>query len=69
MGLRVDPRTNQVQKDFPKAHLAIDSIIAIVERLEPNVADDVKNRLRSIISDLQINYVRQLGENSADRKT
>lgn len=67
LGLRVDPRTNEIKKDFQKAHLAIDSIMSIVDKLEPNVTGDVKNRLRSIISDLQINYIRQLEENSADR--
>ncbi|MFH0896602.1 MAG: DUF1844 domain-containing protein [Candidatus Bathyarchaeota archaeon] len=67
IGLKVNPRTNEIKKDFRKAHLAIDSIISIVDKLEPNVAGDVRNRLRTIISDLQINYIRQLEENSADR--
>ena len=68
MGLRVDPRTNEIKKDFEKAHVAIDSIISIVDKLEPNVTEDVKSHLRSIISDLQINYVRQLEENNTSSK-
>lgn len=60
MGLRVDPRTNEIKKDFERAHVAIDCIISIVDKLEPHLTGDVKNRLRSLITDLQINYARQL---------
>ena len=60
MGLRVDPRTNKIKKDFERAHVAIDCIISIVDKLEPHLTGDVKNRLRSLITDLQINYARQL---------
>ena len=60
MGLVVDPRTNEIKKDFERAHVAIDCIISIVDKLEPHIAGDVKNRLRSMITDLQINYTSQL---------
>jgi hypothetical protein len=60
MGLRVDPATNEIKKDLERAHVAIDCIIAIVDKLEPHVAGDVKNSLRSLITDLQLNYARHL---------
>ena len=69
MGLKVDPRTNEIKKDFQRAHIAIDTIISVVDKLEPQVTGDIKNRLRSLISDLQINYIRQLEENNIPRKT
>ena len=60
IGLRVDPRTNETKKDFERASVAIDCIISIVDKLEPHIAGDAANRLRSLITDLQINYARQL---------
>jgi hypothetical protein len=69
MGLVAYPRTNEIKKDFEKAHVAIDCIISIVDKLEPHVTEDVKNHLRSLITDLQINYARQLEQNSKPRET
>ena len=60
MGLRVDPRTNEIKKDFERAHVAIDCIISLVERLEPHLGGEAKNRLRNLITDLQINFARQM---------
>ncbi len=60
IGLHVDPRTNEVETDFERAHVAIDCIIAIVDKLEPKLTADEKNRLRNLITDLQINYARQI---------
>lgn len=60
MGLRVDPRTNEVRKDLERGHVAIDCIISLVDKLEPHVTEDTKIRLRSLITDLQINYAQQL---------
>lgn len=60
MGLRVDPRTNDIKRNFEKTHVAIECIISIVDKLEPHINDATRNRLRSLITDLQINYARQL---------
>ncbi len=60
IGLRVDPRTNEIQKDFVKAHVAIDCIIALVDKMEPHLASRDKDRLRNLITDLQINYAQQM---------
>ncbi|MHA2428549.1 MAG: DUF1844 domain-containing protein [Candidatus Hermodarchaeia archaeon] len=60
MGLRVDPRTNEVKKDLERGHVAIDCIISLVDKLEPHVTEDAKLRLRSLITDLQLNYAQQL---------
>ena len=60
IGLRVDPQTNEIKKDFERAHVAIDCIISIVDKLEPHLSEGSKNSLRSLITDLQINYARQL---------
>ena len=60
MGLRVNPRTNEIKKELGKAHVAIDCIIFLVDKMEPKLAGAEKERLRSLITDLQINYVQQM---------
>lgn len=60
MGLRVDPSTNEIRKDFERAHVAIDCIISLVDKLEPHLPREAENRLRNLITDLQINFARQM---------
>lgn len=67
MGLKVDPRTNEIKKDFQRAHVAIDCIISIVDKLEPHIAENTKNHLRNLITDLQINYARQLEQKKQNK--
>jgi hypothetical protein len=59
MGLRVDPNTQKIQKDLQKAILTIDCVAFIIDKLAPQLEDDERNRLRALLTDLQINYVRQ----------
>lgn len=60
IGLRVYPGTNEIRKDLVKAHVAIDCIIALVDKMEPHLDGAKKERLRSLITDLQINYAEQM---------
>jgi len=60
IGLRVYPGTNEIKKDLVKAHVAIDCIISLVDKMEPYVDDAEKERLRKLITDLQINYAEQM---------
>lgn len=60
IGLRVNPQTNEIKKDLERAHVAIDCIISIVDKLEPHISESSKNNLRSLITDLQINYAHQI---------
>jgi hypothetical protein len=60
IGLRVYPGTNEIKKDLVKAHVAIDCIIALVDKMEPNLDDAEKERLRRLMTDLQINYAEQM---------
>jgi len=59
MGLRVDPKTQKIQKDLKKAILTIDCVAFIIDKLAPQLEDDERNKLRSLLTDLQINYVSQ----------
>ena len=59
MGLRVDPKTQKIQKDLKKAILTIDCVAFIIDKLAPQLEDDERNKLRALLTDLQINYVSQ----------
>ena len=60
IGLRVYPGTSEMRKDLVKAHVAIDCIIALVDKMEPHNSDSQKERLRRLITDLQLNYAEQM---------
>jgi hypothetical protein len=60
MGLRIDPHTNETKKELEKARVAIDCIISLVDKMESNLAGAERERLRSLITDLQINYAQQV---------
>ncbi len=60
IGLRVNPGTSEIKKDLVKAHVAIDCIISLVDKMEPYIEDAEKERLRRLITDLQINYAEQM---------
>jgi hypothetical protein len=56
IGLKVDPRTNKINKDLVKAQVAIDSIILLVDKIESSLDDAEIEHLRRLITDLQLNY-------------
>lgn len=60
LGLSVDPHTNETKKDLTRAHLAIDCIVSLTDKIEPNLTDKDKDQLRSLITDLQLKYAQQL---------
>ena len=58
MGLTVKLGTDKVEKDFERARVAIDCLATLIDKLEPHISDAEKNRLRSQLADLQINFLR-----------
>ncbi len=58
MGLRVVSGTDKIEQDFERAQTAIDCIAFLIDRLEPHLTEDERSKLKSILSDLQINFVR-----------
>ncbi len=60
IGLRVDPVSGGIEKDLERAHAAIDCIIFLVDKLESHLTAVESNRFRNLITDLQINYARQV---------
>ena len=46
------------EKDLKRASVAINSMSSLVDQLEPLVSDETVKQYRSLVSDLQLNYVR-----------
>ena len=59
MGLRLAPGKKEMQKDLGQARIAIDSIVFLADKLYPHISEEERTAIRSLVSDLQINFVRQ----------
>jgi len=59
MGLRLAPGQKEMTKDMTQAKLAIDTIAFIVDKLHPHIGENERRALRGILSDLQLNFVKQ----------
>ena len=60
IGLRVNPVTGEKETDFGRAHAAIDCIMFLLDKLESHLTENERNQLRNLVTDLQINYARQV---------
>jgi len=49
-----------MNKDLTKAHVAIDCIIALVDKIESNLDKAEVESLLRLITDLQLNYAEQI---------
>jgi hypothetical protein len=59
MGIKLVPGKNEVEKDMVKAKAAIDCVAFLTEKIAPTLSPDEDRRLRSMVTDLQLNYVKQ----------
>jgi hypothetical protein len=59
MGLRLAPGQKEIVKDLAQAKVAIDTVVFMVDKLQPHIEEQDRIALRSLISDLQLNFVRQ----------
>jgi len=59
MGIRLAPGHKESDKDLDQAKIAIDTIVVMVDKIHPYVSEDDRRALRGLVSDLQINFVRQ----------
>jgi hypothetical protein len=60
MGLRLKPGKQETSKNMILAKSSIDSLIFLSDQVGPRLPPEDANRLRSMISDLQLNYVKQI---------
>jgi hypothetical protein len=59
IGLTMDPKTQQVKKDFERAAVAIDCIEFMTRKLEGVIPEGDAKKMRALVADLQINYARE----------
>jgi len=60
MGLRLHQGKSELEKDLFKASLAIDTVDFLVEKLVPTMSPVEADRIRGMVSDLKLNYARQV---------
>lgn len=58
MGLRVKPGADNAEQDLERARTAIDCIAFLVDKLTAHVQESEAKRLKNLLADLQINFVR-----------
>jgi hypothetical protein len=59
LGLVADPATGKVEQDLDSARIAIDSVAFLVDKIESKLDDDTRREVKRVVSDLQMNFVRQ----------
>jgi len=59
MGLHMNPATKKLDKDLAQAKIAIDSVVYLTDRIAPHVSEEQRKAYRSLVSDLQVNFVQQ----------
>ena len=59
LGLVNDPVTNQVEKNLDEARVLIDAVSDLATRIEPRVDASIQRDLRTLVSNLRVNYVNQ----------
>jgi len=59
MGLHLAPGHKEAVKDLEQAKLAIDTLVFISDKLHSKMSDEDRRATRALISDLQLNFVRQ----------
>jgi len=59
MGLQVNPGTGKVEKDLIQARIAVDTVVFLGDKIHPHLSETERKEIRSLTSDLQVNFVRQ----------
>ncbi|MGQ9455413.1 MAG: DUF1844 domain-containing protein [Armatimonadota bacterium] len=59
MGIRLAPGYKEPEKDMAQAKVAIDTIVFVVDKIAPHLDEADRRSLRALVSDLQINFVKQ----------
>ena len=58
MGYRLTPGKDEAEKDLTKASATIDCVAFLAEKLAPYVPEVESQRLRVLVTELQINYAK-----------
>jgi hypothetical protein len=61
LGLQPDMVTGQIEPNLEQARVAIDVVSFLAGRLEPQLDEDDKRQVQSLVRDLKINFVQKGG--------
>jgi hypothetical protein len=59
LGLISDPASGSIETDLNQAKTAIDCVAFLAEKVEHELDESTKRELRSLVRDLQLNFVQQ----------
>ena len=59
LGIQKAPGAEEVQQDLPQAKVAIDTVEFVIDKLGPDLELEEQAELDSVLSNLQINYVKR----------
>jgi hypothetical protein len=65
LGLQPDWGTGHIERDLGQAKVAIDITTHLSTFIEPNLEEDDKKRIHSLIRDLRLNYVQKTQESES----
>lgn len=60
MGLIANPVTGKIERDLAQARMAIDSVAFLAEKVEGDLDEATRREIKRVVSDLQMNFVRQM---------
>ena len=61
LGLQPDMVTGQIEPNLEQARVAIDVVSFLAGRLDPQLDEDDKRQVQSLVRDLKINFVQKGG--------
>jgi len=59
LGIQKAPGAEEVEQDLPQAKVAIDTLEFVIDKLAPDLDPQERAELDSVLSNLQINYVKR----------
>ncbi len=59
LGIQKAPGAEEVEQDLPQAKVAIDTLEFVIDKLAPDLESQERAELDSVLSNLQINYVKR----------
>ena len=66
LGLQPDMVTGTLEKDLDQARVAVDVMAGLAGFLEPELDEEDKRRIHTLVRDLKLNYVEQRKAGASD---
>jgi hypothetical protein len=62
LGLIMNPETKEINKDFKKAKIAIDTVAFLFDQIKDDLNPEDFKRIENLLANLRMNYVEKLKE-------